>query len=414
MNREMSGQLDEHIKKALSDREFALDFYNGKYTEENLREKIPDRYKRQRILDLYKKFLGNALRPLLVEVTTSEIQNRIAKEVGINNFSEIKTRLENGESVQDLISEHNLHALLEILEEETVRRRREGHDLIVDQVSSEKKGLEDEIFEQAVNFFTVEEEKYFDKLTGIYSLEGLQRDYQREVDDFGTYKENEVLAFVSFDIDDFKKVNDLLTHDGADEVLKELASRLSNILRTSDKVGRRSGDEFVVLAKTSRNGINDLLDKINIATQEPFRVKVDEEEKEINISITGSVCLIDKNNVADTNYKYWSIKSDEVAKHGKIFKKGDILIDSPDLMKDLDELDEKGVREYFEAIITDNHNRAENELEVKFAGVTEGTPKYDILVRLREALKQEFEGKVERRVLEYYLNKIEREESKVV
>jgi len=139
MNREMSGQLDEHIKKALSDREFALDFYNGKYTEENLREKIPDRYKRQRILDLYKKFLGNALRPLLVEVTTSEIQNRIAKEVGINNFSEIKTRLENGESVQDLISEHNLHALLEILEEETVRRRREGHDLIVDQVSSEKK-----------------------------------------------------------------------------------------------------------------------------------------------------------------------------------------------------------------------------------------------------------------------------------
>ncbi len=149
----MNKELGRHIDRALLDREFALEFYNGKYNEENLRKKFPDRYKRRRILELYKKFLGDALHPLLLEVTTSEIQNRIAEEVGVKNFSEIKTRLENGESVADLISEYNLHALLAILEEDTQKRQREAHDLLVDSVRSETENrLEDEMFNKAVSF----------------------------------------------------------------------------------------------------------------------------------------------------------------------------------------------------------------------------------------------------------------------
>lgn len=89
----MNRELGRHIDRALTDKEFALDFYNGKYTEENLRNEIPDHYRRRRVLDLYRKFLGDALKPLLIEVTTAEMQNRIAREVGIDNFQEIKERL---------------------------------------------------------------------------------------------------------------------------------------------------------------------------------------------------------------------------------------------------------------------------------------------------------------------------------
>ncbi len=52
----MNKELGRHIDRALLDREFALEFYNGKYNEENLRKKFPDRYKRRRILELYKNF----------------------------------------------------------------------------------------------------------------------------------------------------------------------------------------------------------------------------------------------------------------------------------------------------------------------------------------------------------------------
>ena len=49
------------------------------------------------------------------------------------------------------------------------------------------------------------------------------------------------------DIDDFSDVNDSLGHDVGDEVLIEVASRLTNDLHGSDTIGRLGGNEFVVL-----------------------------------------------------------------------------------------------------------------------------------------------------------------------
>jgi diguanylate cyclase (GGDEF)-like protein len=56
------------------------------------------------------------------------------------------------------------------------------------------------------------------------------------------------VAALFMDLNGFKRINDTLGHDAGDEVLMEVAQRLSRVVRQCDTLARLGGDEFVLLA----------------------------------------------------------------------------------------------------------------------------------------------------------------------
>lgn len=65
-------------------------------------------------------------------------------------------------------------------------------------------------------------------------------------------RSNHPIAVMYIDIDRFKSFNDLLGHDGGDELLLEIAARLSHCVREEDTVARLGSDEFAIIVTELR------------------------------------------------------------------------------------------------------------------------------------------------------------------
>lgn len=80
------------------------------------------------------------------------------------------------------------------------------------------------------------------------------------------------MALLFLDLNGFKPVNDQHGHKAGDEVLKQVAQRLSVAMRASDRVARFGGDEFVVLAEDiqDKEDVCGIVAKVDDAIFRPF------------------------------------------------------------------------------------------------------------------------------------------------
>jgi diguanylate cyclase (GGDEF)-like protein len=84
-----------------------------------------------------------------------------------------------------------------------------------------------------------------DPLTGLYNRRSLIDRLEQAI--IRANRTDRGLAVLFLDMDRFKTINDTLGHDVGDQLLIQVASRISGAVRESDAVARLGGDEFVVL-----------------------------------------------------------------------------------------------------------------------------------------------------------------------
>ncbi len=84
-----------------------------------------------------------------------------------------------------------------------------------------------------------------DELTGLPNRGTFERWLTREAE--RTRRDGRHLALILVDVDHYKRVNDQLGHVAGDLVLREVARRLREAVRSEDLLARVGGDEFGVL-----------------------------------------------------------------------------------------------------------------------------------------------------------------------
>lgn len=124
---------------------------------------------------------------------------------------------------------------------------------------------------------------YHDPLTGLANrrlfLERLQH-Y------LSTTSESTFFAILALDLDGFKNVNDTYGHEAGDQLLQEIANRLTHSVQPEDVVSRFGGDEFTLLVTSASNDA-DILHMVDQILNSVLK-KVVLQDGEV-VSVTASI-----------------------------------------------------------------------------------------------------------------------------
>ncbi len=122
-----------------------------------------------------------------------------------------------------------------------------------------------------------------DILTGVWNrgavLDLLHRELERAA------RARTSTSVLMLDLDHFKKINDTYGHLTGDAVLREVANRITQSVRSYDLVGRYGGEEFLlVLAACGKSEIEQSADRIRLAIASTPILSVSSE-----IAVTASI-----------------------------------------------------------------------------------------------------------------------------
>lgn len=110
---------------------------------------------------------------------------------------------------------------------------------------------------------------FHDPLTGLPNRLLLEDRFQQL--SYAAERDNNHVAILVIDLDDFKVINDQRGHPAGDALLRAIAERLRNSVRQSDTVARLGGDEFIVLASLDNaSEAETIANKLFDELQRPF------------------------------------------------------------------------------------------------------------------------------------------------
>ena len=126
-----------------------------------------------------------------------------------------------------------------------------------------------------------------DPLTELLNSRGLEQAYNSLAEQKAYRRRDYEQSTILFlDLDKFKLVNDTLGHFIGDETLKTIAGRLQERLREDDIIGRKGGDEFVIILPfTSSTDAFNLAEQLRILVSEVREINGLQLPPEFGISI---------------------------------------------------------------------------------------------------------------------------------
>lgn len=155
---------------------------------------------------------------------------------------------------------------------------------------------------------------YYDRLTGLPNRARFQTILEDEIGEAA--KDNEKIAIAVIDIDNMKTLNDSQGHESGDELLRQIAQRLSYFEKNGIQASRFGGDEFLLLIRDYEHDaeLMHYTNSIQEILHEPYMIFNAEIRTSVSIGIT--TYPEDADNLQDL-LKYADIALDDAKHRGK-------------------------------------------------------------------------------------------------
>ncbi|HEX4979666.1 MAG TPA: EAL domain-containing protein, partial [Acidimicrobiales bacterium] len=148
----------------------------------------------------------------------------------------------------------------------------EGHPSIDDPLASVLHGIADlaaTALRNGLLMDTMRHQALHDTLTGLPNRPLIEDRVHQAIRRAERTRSGLALMFI--DLDRFKNVNDTLGHSAGDALIRKVATRLSEAVRTEDTVARMGGDEFVLLLPAAGEAAAArVAEKVIAAMRQPF------------------------------------------------------------------------------------------------------------------------------------------------